>query len=449
MRLSRYFLPVLREVPKEAEIVSHRLMLRAGMIRQQAAGLYSWLPIGYKVLMKIQRIVEEEQNRSGAIQLLMPTIQSADLWRESGRYDAYGKEMLRIEDRHEREFLYGPTNEEMITDIFRAYVKSYKDLPLNLYHIQWKFRDEVRPRFGTMRAREFLMKDAYSFDLDKEGAVKAYERMFVAYLRTFHRLGLTAIPMRADTGPIGGDLSHEFIVLADTGESAVFCHKDLLDKPIPGRETDFRGDLKPIVDDWTSLYAATEEMVDMAEYEASVPAEKRVSARGIEVGHIFYFGTKYSEPMNAKVMGPDGREVAVHMGSYGIGPSRLAAAIIEAHHDEAGITWPVSVAPFEAMLINLKAGDAACDEACGKLYDELAAAGIDVLYDDRDQAAGAKFATADLIGVPYQIVLGPRGLAAGEAEIKHRKSGERETLPIAEAVARLKSLIEPQRRDNV
>ncbi|GLQ57742.1 proline--tRNA ligase [Devosia nitrariae] len=449
MRLSRYFLPVLREVPKEAEIVSHRLMLRAGMIRQQAAGLYSWLPLGYKVLMKIQRIVEEEQNRSGAIQLLMPTIQSAELWRESGRYDAYGKEMLRIEDRHEREFLYGPTNEEMITDIFRAYAKSYKDLPLNLYHIQWKFRDEVRPRFGTMRAREFLMKDAYSFDLDKDGAVKAYERMFVAYLRTFHRLGLTAVPMRADTGPIGGDLSHEFIVLADTGESAVFCHRDLLDKPIPGPDTDFRGDLKPIVDDWTSLYAATEEMVDMAEYEEAVPEDKRVSARGIEVGHIFYFGTKYSEPMNAKVMGPDGKEVAVHMGSYGIGPSRLAAAIIEASHDEAGIAWPVSVAPFEATVINLKVGDAACDTACGKLYEDLQAAGIDALYDDRDQAAGAKFATADLIGIPYQVVLGPRGLSSGEAEIKHRKSGERETLPIGDAVARLKSLIEPQRRNTI
>jgi prolyl-tRNA synthetase len=447
MRLSRYFLPVLREVPKEAEIVSHRLMLRAGMVRQQAAGLYSWLPLGYKVLTKVVRIIEEEQNRAGAIQLLMPTIQSADLWRESGRYDAYGKEMLRIEDRHERDILYGPTNEEVITDIFRAYVKSYKDLPLNLYHVQWKFRDEVRPRFGTMRSREFLMKDAYSFDLDKDAAVRAYQRMFVAYLRTFHRMGLTAIPMRADTGPIGGDLSHEFIILAETGESAVFCHKDLLDKPIPGPDTDFYGDLKPIVDDWTSLYAATEEMVDHAAYEAAVPAEKRISARGIEVGHIFYFGTKYSAPMNAKVTGPDGKDVLVEMGSYGIGPSRLVAAIIEAFHYDDGIAWPVSVAPFEAVLINLKAGDADTDAACTSLYGELKTAGIDLLYDDRDQPAGSKFATADLIGVPYQIILGPRGLKAGEAEIKHRRTGERETVPLSGIVARIRDLVLPQRQD--
>jgi prolyl-tRNA synthetase len=449
MRLSRYFLPVLRDVPKEAEIVSHRLMLRAGMIRQQASGLYSWLPLGYKVLMKVQKIIEEEQNRSGAVQLLMPTIQSADLWRESGRYDAYGKEMLRIEDRHEREFLYGPTNEEMITDIFRTYVKSYKDLPLNLYHIQWKFRDEVRPRFGTMRSREFLMKDAYSFDLDKDRAVAAYERMFVAYLRTYARMGLTAIPMRADTGPIGGDLSHEWIVLADTGESAVFCDRRLLDKPIPGPDTDFRGDLKPIFNDWTSLYAATEEMVDMAEYEGAVPEEHRVSARGIEVGHIFYFGTKYSEPMKATVTGPEGKEITVHMGSYGIGPTRLVPALIEAFHDENGIVWPVSVAPFEAVLINLKAGDAETDAACDTLYDELTAAGLDMLYDDRDQPAGSKFATADLVGIPYQLILGPRGLKSGEVEIKHRKTGERETLPLTEAVARLKGLIEPQRMTDI
>ncbi len=449
MRFSRYFLPILRDTPKEAEIVSHRLMLRAGMIRQQAAGISSWLPLGLRVLNKLSAVVREEQNRSGAIEILMPTIQSADLWRESGRYDAYGKEMLRIKDRHDREMLYGPTNEEMVTEIFRSYVKSYKDLPLNLYHIQWKFRDEVRPRFGTMRSREFLMKDAYSFDMDKEAAVKAYERMFVAYLRTYARMGLTAIPMRADTGPIGGDLSHEFIILADTGESAVFCHRDLLEKPIPGKDTDFRGDLKPIVDDWTSLYAATEEMVDQAAYEAAVPADKRVSARGIEVGHIFYFGTKYSEPMKASVTGPDGKETIVHMGSYGIGLTRVVPAIIEASHDENGIIWPVSVAPFEAVLINLKAGDAECDAACDKLYGELSAAGIDMLYDDRDQPAGAKFATADLVGIPYQIILGPRGLKSGEAEIKHRKTGERETLPIADAVARLKGLIEPQRKTDI
>jgi prolyl-tRNA synthetase len=449
MRLSRYFLPVLKETPKEAEIVSHQLMLRAGLIKQQAAGSYSWLPYGYKTLMKVQRIVEEEQNRAGAVQLLMPTLQSAELWRESGRYDDYGKEMLRVQDRHERDMLYGPTNEEMITDIFRSYVRSYKDLPLNLYHIQWKFRDEVRPRFGTMRSREFLMKDAYSFDLDREGATAAFYRMFVAYLRTFHRMGLTAIPMRADSGPIGGDLSYEFIVLAETGESAVFCHADLLAKQIPSIDTDFRSDLSQIFADWTSLYAATEDMVDEASYEAAVPTDKRVTARGIEVGHIFYFGTKYSEPMKATVTGPDGKDVAVHMGSYGIGPTRLVPAIIEASHDENGIIWPVSVAPFEAVVINLKAGDAASDAACDGLYGELQTAGIDTLYDDRDMGAGGKFATADLIGVPYQLILGPRGLKEGQAEIKHRATGERETLPIAAAVARLVALIEPQRRDQV
>ena len=449
MRLSRYFLPVLKETPKEAEIISHQLMLRAGMIKQQAAGSYSWLPLGYKVLNKIVRIIEQEQDRSGAVQLLMPTLQSADLWRESGRYDAYGEEMLRLKDRKEREMLFGPTNEEMITDIFRTYVKSYKDLPLNLYHIQWKFRDEVRPRFGTMRSREFLMKDAYSFDIDKAGATDAFYRMFVAYLRTFHRMGLTAIPMRADSGPIGGDMSYEFIVLAETGESAVFCHADLLDKPIPARDTDFRADLTPIFKDWTSLYAATEEMVDQASFEAEVPEEKRRAARGIEVGHIFYFGTKYSAPMKATVTDAEGKQIEVQMGSYGIGPTRLVPAVIEASHDDAGIIWPGGVAPFEAILINLKAGDAGSDEACGKLYAELEAAGIDVLYDDRDQPAGAKFATADLIGIPYQLILGPRGLKEGQAEIKHRASGERETLPIADAVNRLKSLIEPQRRDKV
>jgi prolyl-tRNA synthetase len=449
MRLTRYFLPVLKETPKEAEIVSHQLMLRAGMIKQQAAGSYSWLPLGYKVLQKIVRIVEEEQNRSGAIQLLMPTLQSAELWRESGRYDAYGEEMLRVKDRKEREMLYGPTNEEVITDIFRTYVKSYKDLPLNLYHIQWKFRDEVRPRFGTMRSREFLMKDAYSFDLDYEGAMAAFRRMFVAYLRTFHRMGLTAVPMRAESGPIGGDLSYEFIVLAETGESQVFCHADLLQKPIPPRDTDFRADLLPIFEDWTSLYAATEDMVDEAEFEAAVPADKRRVARGIEVGHIFYFGTMYSAPLGATVTDAEGKQVEVQMGSYGVGPTRLVPAVIEASHDDAGIVWPVSVAPFEAILINLKAGDTASDEACGRLYAEFEAAGIDALYDDRDMPAGAKFATADLIGIPYQLILGPRGLKEGQAEIKHRATGERETLPIGDAVKRLVSLIEPQRRDKV
>ncbi|MCJ8143129.1 proline--tRNA ligase [Ancylobacter sp. A5.8] len=438
MRLSRYFLPILREVPKEAEIVSHRLMLRAGMIRQESAGIYAWLPLGKRVLDKICNVVREEQNRAGAIEILMPTIQSADLWRESGRYDDYGKEMLRIKDRHERDMLFGPTNEEMLTEIVRAYVKSYKDLPLNLYHIQWKFRDEVRPRFGVMRSREFLMKDAYSIDLDFESAVTAYNRMFVAYLRTFARLGLKAIPMVADTGPIGGNHSHEFIILASTGESEVFCHADYLNMATPDAGVDFDDPkaLQTIVDGWTSLYAATEEKHDREAFEA-VPQGSQLSARGIEVGHIFYFGTKYSEPMGAKVTGPDGVERPVHMGSYGIGPSRLAAAIIEASHDENGIIWPEAIAPFRVGLLNLKVGDAATDAACETIYAELVARNVDVLYDDTDERPGSKFATADLIGLPWQIIVGPKGLANGTVELKRRADGHRETLPIAAALAQI------------
>jgi prolyl-tRNA synthetase len=438
MRLSRYFLPILREAPREAEIVSHRLMLRAGMMRQEAAGIYAFLPLGLRVLDKICRIVREEQNRSGAIELLMPTIQSADLWRESSRYEAYGKEMLRIKDRHERDMLYGPTNEEMITEIVRAYVRSYKDLPLNLYHIQWKFRDEVRPRFGLMRGREFLMKDAYSFDVDQAAARHSYNKMFVAYLRTFARLGLKSIPMRADTGPIGGDLSHEFIILADTGESEVYCHRDYLDFAVPGENVNFddAAGIQGIVDKWTSLYAATSEMHEPEKYGA-VSADKQVSARGIEVGHIFYFGTKYSEPMKAVVAGPDGKEVLVHGGSYGIGPSRLVAAIIEACHDENGIKWPEAVAPFDVIILNLKQGDAATDAASERLYNELSAKGLDVLYHDTDERPGAKFATADLIGIPWQILVGPKGLAAGQVELKRRADGTRTMLAPAEAVAKL------------
>ncbi|HEY6028415.1 MAG TPA: proline--tRNA ligase [Pseudolabrys sp.] len=435
MRLSRYFLPILRETPKEAEIVSHRLMLRAGMMRQEAAGIYAFLPLGLRVLRKIEQIVREEQDRSGAIELLMPTIQSADLWRESGRYEAYGKEMLRIKDRHERDMLYGPTNEEMITDIFRAYVRSYKDLPLNLYHIQWKFRDEVRPRFGLMRGREFLMKDAYSFDIDQASARHSYNKMFVAYLRTFARLGLKSIPMRADTGPIGGDLSHEFIILASTGESEVYCHKDYLDMAVPGADVNFDdvASLQGIVDQWTSQYAATSDMHDAAAY-GLVPADKQVSARGIEVGHIFYFGTKYSAPMKAVVNGPDGKEVPVHGGSYGIGPSRLVAAIIEASHDDAGIVWPEPVAPYKVAILNLKQGGAETDAACEQLYRDLTAKGVEVLYDDRDERAGGKFATADLIGVPWQVMVGPRGLAEGKVEVKKRADGSREQMSPAAAV---------------
>jgi prolyl-tRNA synthetase len=441
MRLSRFFLPILRETPKEAEIVSHRLMLRAGMMRQEAAGIYAFLPLGLRVLNKINAIVREEQNRSGAIELLMPTIQSAELWRESGRYDAYGKEMLRIKDRHEREMLYGPTNEEMITDIFRSYVRSYRDLPLNLYHIQWKFRDEVRPRFGLMRGREFLMKDAYSFDLDQAGARHSYNKMFVAYLRTFARMGLKAIPMVAETGPIGGNLSHEFIILASTGESEVYCHKDYLDFEVPPANIDFDNvaALQATVDKWTSLYAATSEKHDAAAF-AALPEASRVSARGIEVGHIFYFGTKYSEPMKAVVAGPDGAEKPVHMGSYGIGPSRLVAAIIEAFHDDAGIKWPEPVAPFTVAILNLKQGDGAVDAACEKLYAELQAKGVDTLYHDLDERPGSKFATADLIGVPYQVLIGPKGLAAGQFELKKRADGSREMLAPDEVLKRLSAL---------
>jgi prolyl-tRNA synthetase len=437
MRLSQYFLPILRETPKEAEIVSHRLMLRAGMIRQEAAGIYAWLPLGFRVLQKIEQIVREEMDRAGAVELLMPTLQLADLWRESERYEAYGPEMLRIQDRHKRELLYGPTNEEMITEIFRAYVRSYKNLPLNLYHIQWKFRDEQRPRFGVMRGREFLMKDAYSFDIDEAAARLSYNRMFVAYLRTFARMGLKAIPMRAETGPIGGDLSHEFIILAETGESGVYCNKDVLDLPIPDSSVDYAGDLTPIVRDWTAPYAATEDVHDAAHFEREVPAGKRIHTRGIEVGQIFYFGTKYSVPMKATVTGPDGAEKPIHGGSYGVGVSRLAAAIIEASHDEAGIKWPEAVAPFKVGLLNLKQGDGATDAACEKLYRELNTRGVDVLYDDTDERAGAKFASMDLIGLPWQVIVGPKSLADGKVELKRRSDGSRENVSPADVLARL------------
>ncbi|MBN2753152.1 MAG: proline--tRNA ligase [Rhodospirillaceae bacterium] len=432
MRLSTYFLPVLKETPNEAQILSHRLMLRAGMVRQASAGIYSWLPMGLKVLRKIEAIVREEQDRAGAQELLMPTIQSAELWQESGRYDAYGPEMLRIRDRHDREMLFGPTNEEQITDIFRGLAKSYRDVPKILYHIQWKFRDEIRPRFGVMRGREFLMKDSYSFDITADDARKAYYKMFVAYLRTFARLGLKAIPMRADTGPIGGDLSHEFIILAETGESQVFCHKSFLEMDPLSLAADYDGDLKPVFDAWTHNYAATEEMHDPAQ-EAAL-GDDLVTARGIEVGHIFYFGTKYSKPMGATVTGPDGQPIPLEMGSYGIGVSRLVGAIIEACHDDAGIIWPESVAPFKVGLVNLKSGDAATDGMCETLYGQLRAAGVDVLYDDRDERAGSKFATMDLIGLPYQLVVGPKGLKEGMIEVKTRATGNRETLTPEAAV---------------
>jgi prolyl-tRNA synthetase len=433
LRLSRAFLPTLKETPAEAQIVSHRLMLRAGLVRQTSAGIYAWLPLGWRTLQKVEQIVREEQDRAGAQEILMPTIQSADLWRTSGRYDAYGPEMLRLKDRHEREMLFGPTNEEMVTDIFAQFAKSYRDLPRNLYHIQWKFRDEVRPRFGVMRGREFLMKDAYSFDLTKDGAEHSYRQMFLAYLRTFARMGLKAIPMRADTGPIGGDLSHEFIILAETGESQVFVSKALLEMDPLADTPDYDTDLAPLVARWTGHYAATDEMHDETAW-ASLPEESRVSARGIEVGHIFYFGTKYSQPMGLRVQGADGQPVVPEMGSYGIGVSRLVGAIIEANHDEAGIKWPDAVAPFRAAVINLKPGDLACDALSERIY---AALGTDGLYDDRPDRAGVKFADADLMGHPWQVIIGPRGAAADKVELKRRMTGERHELSVEDAIARL------------
>jgi prolyl-tRNA synthetase len=434
MRLSRYFLPVLKETPSEAQIVSHRLMLRAGMIRQEAAGIYAWLPIGLRVLRKIEGIVREEMDRTGAIELLMPTLQLADLWRESGRYDDYGAEMLRITDRHERELLYGPTNEEMITEIFRASVRSYKDLPKNLYHVQWKFRDEQRPRFGVMRGREFLMKDAYSFDVDEQASIASYNRMFVAYLRIFGRMGLKAIPMRAETGPIGGELSHEFIVLAETGESAVFCDKAVLDLPIPPEDVDYQGDLTPIIAQWTTLYAATEDVHDAARFARETAEGDRITTRGIEVGQVFSFGDKYSKPMGANVAGPDGVEAPAYMGSYGVGVSRLLGAIIEASHDEAGIIWPDAVAPFGVAILNLRVGDAAVDAVCEEAYAALTRAGREPLMDDTADRPGGKFATADLIGVPWQLIIGPKGVKDGVVELKRRATGERQTLSLAEAL---------------
>ncbi len=441
MRLSRYFLPVLKENPAEAQIVSHRYMLRAGMIKQQQAGIYSWLPLGYKVLRRIEQIVHEEQARAGHIALLMPTLQPADLWRESGRYNDYGEEMLRITDRQGRDMLYGPTNEEMITDIFRSHVSSYKDLPLTLYHIQWKFRDEMRPRFGVMRGREFLMKDGYNFDIDKEAALHAYNRHMVAYLRTYERMGLTAIPMRADSGPIGGDDTHEFLVLASTGESEVFYDEAVTQLSLGDRKIDYdnREEVAEVCKEFTTLYARTDE-THKEELFNEVPEDRRKVGRGIEVGQIFYFGTKYSDAMGATVQTSDGSSVPVHMGSHGIGVSRLLGAIIEASHDDKGIIWPEGVTPFHCGIVNLKQGDDAADTACQDLYDSLVALGLEPLYDDRDARAGEKFATMDLIGLPWRITVGPRGLKNGVVELTSRRTGESEELPPAEAVAKVSAI---------
>ncbi len=438
MRLSRCFVPTLKETPAEAQIASHRLMLRAGLVRQTASGIYAWLPAGLRVLSRISQIVREEQDRIGAQELLMPTLQPAELWRRSGRYDAYGPEMLRLSDRHGRDLLYGPTNEEMITDLLGQGVKSYRDLPQVLYQIQWKFRDEVRPRFGVMRGREFLMKDAYSFDADYAGAVASYRRMMLAYLRSFQRMGVRAIPMVADTGPIGGDLSHEFIILAPTGESGVFYDgrfeaQDWLDDPVDASD---QASLSGFFARVTALYAATDEKHDEEAWARVEPALRR-EGRGIEVGHIFYFGTKYTASMDVSVAGPDGAILYPEMGSYGIGISRLAGAIIEASHDEAGIIWPVAVAPFRAAILNLKPGDGACDGMAAALHEQAPG---DLLLDDREDRAGVKFADADLMGHPVQFVVGPRGAASGMVEMKTRATGARREIARNDACALIRSL---------
>jgi prolyl-tRNA synthetase len=435
MFASRFFITTLKEAPSDAEVASHKLMLRAGLIRRVAAGIYTWMPTGLRCLRKVENIVREEMDRAGAVEVLMPAVQPAELWQESGRWAHYGPELLRFKDRHDRDFVVGPTHEEVITDMARRELKSYRQLPRHFYQIQTKFRDEIRPRFGVMRGREFLMKDGYSFDLDYAGAKRAYNKMFVSYLRTFARMGLKAIPMAAETGPIGGDLSHEFIILASTGESAVYCDRRFLDFDVLDRDIDYESDLEPVVSEWTRLYAATDDKHDPA--KCPVPKDQLLEARGIEVGHIFYFGTKYSAPLGAVVAKPDGEQVPVQMGSYGIGVSRLVGAIIEASHDDAGIIWPDAVAPYKVGLINLKVDDANCTKVCDDTYAKLKGAGVEVLYDDRDERPGAKFADMDLIGLPWQLVVGPRGLAAGKVELKRRATGEKQELSLDSALSKL------------
>ena len=438
MRLSRYFLPVLKENPAEAQIASHRLMLRAGMIKQSAAGIYSWLPLGLKVLKNVENIIHEEQEKAGHLAIMMPTVQSADLWRESGRYEDYGEEMLRFKDRHDRDMLFTPTAEELITDIFRGHINSYKDLPLTMYQIQWKFRDERRPRFGVMRGREFYMKDGYNFDLTKEDAMHAYNRHLVSYLRSYERMGLQAIPMRADSGPIGGEDTHEFLVLAETGESEVFYDKAVTELKFGDRDIDFNNVLQcqSIMEEFTDKYARTDETHDEVAFK-EVPEERRQVARGIEVGQIFYFGTKYSEAMGAMVQNSEGQKIPVHMGSHGIGVSRLVGAIIEASHDEKGIIWPEGVTPYHCGIINLKQGDKEADSACESLYYLLSTAGLEPLYDDRNERAGGKFATMDLIGLPWRITVGPRGLKSGLVELTNRRTGKSDEISPEAAIKKL------------
>ena len=423
MKRSSLFLPTLKENPSEAKITSHRLMLRAGMVRQSSSGIYSWLPIGLKVLKNIEKIIRSEQDLISQ-ELLMPTIQDSEIWKKSGRFNDYGKEMLTFIDRHEHQLLYGPTNEELITDIFSKNIMSYKSLPLCLYHIQWKFRDEIRPRFGVMRGREFLMKDAYSFDISKEDAIKCYNRMFLSYLRIFNKMELKAIPVSADTGPIGGDLSHEFIILADTGESEIYLDKNILKEEIPNINYNDSKGISKLVNTLTSFYAAADDKYDEEEYMNIVNENNRLKTKGIEVGHLFYFGSKYSIPLEAKVNSKEGKVVPVEMGSYGIGVSRLVGAIIDAHHDDKGICWPESVSPFLIGIVNLRQNDIECSNLSDTIYNNLLSKDVSVLYDDRDEGAGIKLAEMDLIGVPWQIRIGPRGIKNGNFELLQRKTGD-------------------------
>jgi prolyl-tRNA synthetase len=435
MYISQLFLPMIKEIPSEAKIKSHQLMLRTGMIKQSSAGIYSWLPLGFKILKKIEQIVREEQNNIGAQEMLMPTIQSAEIWKESGRYADYGEEMLRIKDRQNREMLYGPTNEELITEIFRSSIKSYKSLPQLLYHIQWKFRDELRPRFGVMRCREFYMKDAYSFDLDDKSAQTSYNKMFFAYLKTFKRLGLKAIPMAADTGPIGGDLSHEFVILADTGESKIYSDKRIFDVDVESYDASEKS-IEKMRSEFGKYYAVTDDKFNKKEFDQKVNKKDQLETRGIEVGHIFYFGDKYSKPLNGIVSTKEGPSVAVKMGSYGVGVSRLVGAIIEAKYNNEIMVWPNSIAPFQVAIIpNVKKNDKSNLEKAEKLYKSLKKQSIDVLLDDTDESLSYKFKKFDLLGIPNQIIVGSKST---DDKFEFKKPGmQSENLKIQEIIKKL------------
>ncbi len=421
MRLSRYFIPTIREEPSEAKIISHKLMLRAGLIRQASAGIYNWLPIGLKVMKNIEKVVRKEQNLAGSIEMLMPTIQSAELWKKSDRYEGYGKEMLRIRDRNNHELLFGPTNEEQITDLIAKDIKSYKELPKIFYHIQWKFRDEVRPRFGIMRCREFLMKDAYSFDFNYESALNSYNRMYYCYLRTFKAIGLKVIPVAADTGPIGGDLSHEFIVVAETGESEIYCDSDILNIDISDAKYGDQISINKLIHKYNEKYSVSSDKFNINDFNANVEVEKQVKTRGVEVGHIFYFGSKYSSKLGAEILNSNSEKSYLEMGSYGIGISRLVGAIIEASHDDKGIIWPKKIAPFKLAIINLRQDHETCNNICESLYNDFSNS-TSVIYDDRNLRSGVKLKDMDLIGIPFQIIVGPNGIAKSYFEFKNRKT---------------------------